>query len=197
MQYIVAKATKSHSLTAPGDCKPDYELCLGVQKLNITWGVCPNTIAIFKDDSGQKRIDTSNIIANASRYIINDFEAGAYYASRPYVTSFPHTRSYAEVPLLSPLGYVIGSYCVVDRKLRAFRDEAITTLSSVAETITNHLVFKRDSRQRSRSHTLMKALSSILEHIFESMSVEPSPSSRTNSSDRHSGPPSGSLLRHC
>ncbi|KAF2671501.1 hypothetical protein BT63DRAFT_423704 [Microthyrium microscopicum] len=157
-QYIVTEATRNHSIR-----KADESVFLGLSKLNISYGVCPRTIDYFTDSSGEMVMETPNVIADKRRYIINDFRADPHYKTRPYVTGFPYMVSYAEVPLVSPLGYVLGSYCVVDDKLREFdTEECIGILDEVADAIMTHLDLIRLKQNRTRAETLIKGLSEFM-----------------------------------
>jgi signal transduction histidine kinase/GAF domain-containing protein len=157
-QYIVAEATRHHSLK-----KADKTVFLGVSKLDISFGVCPKTIEYFNDDTGKLVLKTENMVADRRRYIINDFRVDPDYNTRPYVTGFPHMVSYAEVPLVSPLGYVLGSYCVVDDKLREFDNDAtIDVLNEVAASIMTHLDLIRLKQSRTRAELLIRGLTGFI-----------------------------------
>jgi hypothetical protein len=159
-QYMVSESTRTNSLALA-----DETMFLGVSKLPLSFGVCPRTIDYFNDETGRMIIKTPNIVADRKRYIINDFRADDHYATRPYVTGFPHMVSYAEVPLISPLGYVLGSYCVVDNKLRDFdNDDTIAVLSEVASAIMTHLDLVRMKQSRARAEQLLNGLGQFMEH---------------------------------
>jgi hypothetical protein len=146
------------------------------------------TIDYFNDESGEMVINTPNVQADRKRYIINDFRADEHYSTRPYVTGFPYMVSYAEVPLISPLGYVLGSYCVVDSKLRDFdTDQTIQVLSEVANTIMRHLDLIRLEQNRARAEKLIKGLGEFMERE----STVPNELSRSLSYSE-SGAPTGS-----
>ncbi|KAF2397682.1 hypothetical protein EJ06DRAFT_532676 [Trichodelitschia bisporula] len=158
-QYIVAEATRSHALAKAGHCTPGDEIYLGVSKLDITFGVCPRTIATFTDETGTQVIRSPNVIGEKDRYIIKDFVADPHYRQCPYVTGFPYMRSYAEVPITSPLGYVLGSYCVVHNEVRDFDNDAtIFILREISQTIMEHLDLVRIKQNRLRSEQLIKGL---------------------------------------
>ena len=163
-QYIVAEATRSHSLTKANSYENEADsIYLGVQRLDIYWGVCPNTMKVFTDETGSMEISTGNICANRTRYIIKDLRDDEHYRTCPYVSGFPYMRSYAEVPLISPLGYCIGSICVVDNVLRDFGDETVEILNEVAATIMAHLELVRIKNNRARSEQLVEGLAQFLE----------------------------------
>jgi hypothetical protein len=60
-------------------------------------------------------------------------------------------RYYAEVPIHSPEGFIIGSLCVVDNKAREGLDsKGMRVLEEVAETIMDHLELCTSKIQRGR-----------------------------------------------
>lgn len=125
----------------------------------MTFGVCPQTIQIFTTGHG---INTVNVTADRTRYVIRDFCADPHFSARPYVTGWPHMRSYAEVPLTSSNGFVIGSYCVVDTKPRPFGDDDISMLSEIATTIMNHLELSKTKLEFDRVESLVRGIGSYV-----------------------------------
>jgi len=156
-QYIIGEATQSTSLL-DNALRSDDGLCLGVRALELAFGVCPQTIQIFTSDD--RTIDTPNVYGDKSRYVIRDFTADAHFTTRPYVKGWPHMRSYAEVPLRSSTGYVIGSYCVVDTRPRDFDDAEIQILDSVGVTIMNHLELLKSQKELCRAQRLVGGIAS-------------------------------------
>jgi signal transduction histidine kinase len=163
-QYIVAEATRSTSYEEKStETNSDDNLYLGALLLDKAWGVCPNTMNVFTDEKGDLKINNSNVVADRTRYIIRDFQADDHYKERPYVKDWPHMRSYAEVPIISPLGYVIGGYCVVDNRLRDFGDETIHVLSDIGKTIMSHLENVRIKHRQARSEKLIHGLDTFIQ----------------------------------
>jgi GAF domain-containing protein len=158
-QYIIAEGTRTLSSRQPGRHGGEDGLYLGVQALDKVWGVCPNTIHAFTDTTGKSKVNTLNVVADTSKYYIRDFQADPTFVHRPFVTSWPHMRSYLEVPLRSPSGFVIGSYCVVDNKVREdFDDDAVFILDEVATSIMEHLDLVKARIFCDRAGRLMKGL---------------------------------------
>ena len=128
-------------------------------------GVCPATMMAFMDETGEWVRQGPNIIANKTRYIINDFTTHPNYMHRPYVVGFPWFRSYLEVPLVSPLGYLLGSYCVVDSKQNEFdNDETMEIMNEITAAIMAHLELKKMQQSRNRSEQLIQGLSDFVGH---------------------------------
>lgn len=129
--------------------------------------------------------DNPNIVASSTRFIIKDFQADEHFSQRPYVKGWPFMRkiseegkfgfltntlagSYAEVPIISPLGYVIGGYCVVDNKLRDFDDFTIKVLSEIGSAIMSHLEHVRLKNYHARSEKLLQGLDQFIQEEHHS-----------------------------
>lgn len=76
--------------------------------------------------------------------------------------SRPHMRSYAEVPLKTQTGSVIGSYCVVDTKPRSYSPLDIESLTEIADSIMGHLDLLRIKQDHERAQKLVHGLSSFV-----------------------------------
>jgi hypothetical protein len=77
-------------------------------------------------------------------------------------------RFYAEVPLFSPSGYVLGSYCVVDDSPREeFGDAEVALLQEVSDAIALHLENTRSVHYHRRAEDLVKGLTSFVKDYAE------------------------------
>ena len=163
-QFILAEATRSVSLRHRDIHKEGDALYLGIQSLPLYWGVCPSTMKTFTEPGTSLELATPNITANRTRYIVRDFLEEPRLKDRPYVSEWPFMRFYAEVPIRSPSGFVIGGYCVIDDKPRgAFGDAEVQTLQEISDSIANHLELMRMKQDFERAERLMKGLSSFVE----------------------------------
>ncbi|KAK3295226.1 uncharacterized protein B0H64DRAFT_142487 [Chaetomium fimeti] len=161
-QYVISEVTRTHSFVGM-KCAPGDTVAIGVCKLRNCDGVCPATMMAFMDETGEWVKTGPDVIANRTRYIINDFRTHPDYKDRPYVTGYPHFTSYLEVPLLSPLGYLLGSYCVVDSKQNDFdKDELVQVMNEIAATIVAHLENVRIKQSRDRSEQLINGLTGFI-----------------------------------
>ncbi|KAH6635748.1 hypothetical protein F5144DRAFT_154666 [Chaetomium tenue] len=161
-QYVVSEVTRTHSFVGM-KCDPGDTVAIGVCKLRNCDGVCPATMMAFMDETGEWVKTGPDVIANRTRYIINDFRTHPDYKDRAYVTGYPHFTSYLEVPLVSPLGYLLGSYCVVDSKQNDFdKDELVEIMNEIAATIMAHLENVRIKQSRDRSEQLIQGLSGFI-----------------------------------
>ncbi|KAF9249004.1 hypothetical protein DTO013E5_8159 [Penicillium roqueforti] len=163
-QHIIAEATGSVSLRDKNRHKPGDGIYLGARSLDLIWGVCPHTVRLFTGRATDE-IYTDNVTANRTRHIIRDFTLEDRFKDRPYVLQWPHMRFYAEVPLFSASGYVLGSYCIVDNKPRAdFGDDQVNDLQEVADAIGLHLENVRMSRAHVRTEGLVKGLTDFVKY---------------------------------
>jgi hypothetical protein len=162
-QHVISEATASISLRNTDQHRPDDGIFLGVRTLDLQWGVCPHAIRLFTGEDSSHVQDTENITANRTRNIIRDFTKEDFYKDRSYVIDWPFFRFYAEVPLYSPSGHVLGSYCVVDDKPRTiFSDEEVSALREIADAITSHLENARIVQCHRRSENLVKGLTNFV-----------------------------------
>ena len=162
-QHVISEATASVSLRNTDHHRPDDGIFLGVRTLDLEWGVCPHAIRLFTGQDESHIQDTENVTANRTRNIIRDFTKEDFYKDRSYVLGWPFFRFYAEVPLYSPSGFVLGSYCVVDDKPRmGFGDEDVAALREIADAITNHLENSRIVQYHRRSENLVKGLTNFV-----------------------------------
>lgn len=73
-------------------------------------------------------------------------------------------RCYVEVPLTSPAGYVIGSYCIVDNKLREdLDDECVRILSETSMAIMEHLENMKIKQTHFRTNQLLEGLGMFMD----------------------------------
>ncbi|KAE8370584.1 hypothetical protein BDV27DRAFT_119243 [Aspergillus caelatus] len=162
-QHIIAEATGSISLRDKDRHLPDDAIYLGVRTIDLAWGVCPHTISLFTGQDMSKAVETPNMIANSSRFIVHDFTQEDFFKDRPYVVGWPYFRFYAEVPLLSPSGVVLGSFCVVDNKPRGhFAEEEVDALKEIADAVALHLDKVRISIDHHRAEKLIKGLTNFV-----------------------------------
>jgi hypothetical protein len=163
-QYILAEATRSVSLNSPEQTAPGDEVYLGARILDMMWGVCPNTIQVFTALDDSNNMSTSNVTANQECYVMNDLSAIESFKGRPYVMGWPHMRFYAEVPIHSPTGHVIGTFCVVDDKPRDGLDkQGLAALNEISSAIMKHLQLVQMQHGLQRAGDMIKGLGRFVE----------------------------------
>ena len=79
------------------------------------------------------------ILEQAPSFVVHDATADERFAGNPLVTGEPHIRFYAGIPMMTPDGLPIGSFCVMDPKPRDLDPRQKTLLESIAR-ITMDLI---------------------------------------------------------
>ena len=163
-QYILAEATRSVSLNDQKVSDPGDEVYLGARVLDMVWGVCPNTIQVFTSRDGSLNVDTPLVVANPQCYVMSDMSAIDSFKTRPYVIGWPYMKFYAEVPIHSPTGFVIGTYCVVDDKPRESLDQkGLDALTEISSAIMKHLELIQMQHNLQRAGEMVKGLGMFVE----------------------------------
>ncbi|MCJ1430830.1 hypothetical protein MMC27_000180 [Xylographa pallens] len=160
-QYILAEATRTVSLTSEDvhDGGDDDAVYLGATTLDLLYGVCPSTMRLFTSTDRSLNIDSELVKATESYYVMNDLSMVPGFEDRPYVAGWPHMRYYAEVPIHSPSGLTIGSFCVVDNRPREGLDKrGLKVLKEIADSIMDHLELVMCKQQRERAERMIQGL---------------------------------------
>ncbi|MBD2103041.1 PAS domain S-box protein [Leptolyngbya sp. FACHB-261] len=76
--------------------------------------------------------------------IIPDTLADERFAANPLVTSAPHIRFYAGMPLTNPQGFALGSLCVIDHSPRQLRPDQIEALRILARQVITQMELRRN-----------------------------------------------------
>ncbi|EED14644.1 sensor histidine kinase/response regulator, putative [Talaromyces stipitatus ATCC 10500] len=162
-QHIISEATASISLRNSRSHLPDDGLYLGVTSLDLVFGVCPHAMKLFSGEDVPQLRNTANVTANPTRFIVRDFTREDNFKDRPYVSGWPHFRFYAELPIYSPAGYVLGSFCVVDDKPRQdFMEADVLALQEISDSISQHLENVRTVHSHARSDRLVQGLTNFV-----------------------------------
>lgn len=157
-QHILAEATQSISTFDPEDHAPGDGLLIGAQSLPLGFGFCPKTMnAFLKDDD--LALTQPNNKACTDYVLMEDVLAESSMLSCPAVTaSGMLLRYYLEVPLLSDVGHVVGSLCVVDSQPRTPREGDVRKLQEVAKLVVHHLQRTRMQDDHRRAERLLQGL---------------------------------------
>ncbi|TVY88039.1 Hybrid signal transduction histidine kinase B, partial [Lachnellula willkommii] len=163
-QFILAEATRSVSLYSQEQCDEGDEVYLGPRVLDTIWGVCPNTIQVFTAQDDSLDVATSSVIANRECYVMNDMSTMDSFKDRPYCIGWPYMKFYAEVPIHSPSGHVIGTYCVVDNKPRdGLSKKGLGILNEISSAIMKHLELVQMQQNLQRAGRMVNGLNLFVE----------------------------------
>jgi PAS domain S-box-containing protein len=105
----------------------------------------------FKSKVGTEALESPRDIAFCAHAILEpdvmivpDTLADDRFAINPVVTSEPHVRFYAGVPLVNPEGYALGTLCVVDQVPRDLSPEQVEALKLLGRQVIKLLELRRN-----------------------------------------------------
>ncbi|MEA5516893.1 GAF domain-containing protein [Nodularia sp. UHCC 0506] len=105
--------------------------------------------------------------------IVPDALADPKLATNPVVTSEPYVRFYADVPLITPNGYVLGTLCVIDKVPRQLSQQQVEALVALGRLVINQLELRRNvsvvSRFSEELITHEQAAKTRITNILESI----------------------------
>lgn len=159
-QNIIAEATRDISLYSSDSHPEGQGLCIGARPLSYTAGVCASTMPAFRQDASQGFFeDRENVSADRNYYIIRDFRLEDCFKDRPYVTDWPFMRSYAEVPIRTSAGGLLGSLAVVDNRCdNPAMTTGIPVLTELASTIVLYLDKLRMQKDYEQTSKFLRGL---------------------------------------
>jgi two-component system, cell cycle sensor histidine kinase and response regulator CckA len=85
--------------------------------------------------------------------VIPDTLADSRFATNPVVTTYPHIRFYAGVPLITPSGLVIGTLCVADTVPHQLSLAQVEALQALSRQIISQLELRRHVADMARIAT--------------------------------------------
>lgn len=90
------------------------------------------------------------ILSKKDIFIINDATKDPRFKENPLVTGAPHIRFYAGAPLIAPEGYKLGTFCVIDTKIRpnGLDLDSKQNLRELSALAVDVLVARRKKRER-------------------------------------------------
>ncbi|KAJ4381613.1 hypothetical protein N0V86_002977 [Didymella sp. IMI 355093] len=158
--YILAEATRTCSLHTG---QPEFT------EDNLFWGntifpkeksICYYTVNLASDRSGLPFEDYSKTPC----LVVNDLSTDRRFKLFSSVAGDPESRFYAGVPIRSPSGHNIGTYCVLDDKPRdGLSAHQLDFLKDMAGTVMRHLEMTRATEDHRRGKIMVKSLGSFAE----------------------------------
>ncbi|KAF2493498.1 hypothetical protein BU16DRAFT_81507 [Lophium mytilinum] len=156
--YIMAEATRTLSLQTGKALDPKDSIVWGETMFTKGNGLCDYTV---KMAMMQEATDSGNI--DVTSFIVNDLTLDDRFKDKPYVLNEPRARFYAGVPIRSPNGYSIGSYCIMDDKPRnGLRTYEISFMHEMADTVMRHLEMMKIKEHHRRGGVMVRSLGSFV-----------------------------------
>lgn len=158
--YILAEATRTLSLqTGQAQLKEDC-LCWGTSVLPKQQSICYYTVNLPVHHSPAKLDDYSNM----PTLVVEDLAHDVRFKDYPFVTGPSQSRFYAGVPIRSPSGHSIGTYCVLDEQPRKGISEVdLGFLKDMAITVMRHLEMTRATDDHRRGGIMVRSLGAFAE----------------------------------
>lgn len=159
--YILAEGTQTTCLHngQPAE-SPEDSLSFGSCIFPKEMSLCYYTVNLAWKYSGL----TSQTFAEHPSLVVNDLTKDDRFKNYPFVTGPPYNRFYAGVPIRSPSGHSIGTYCVLDEKPRdGLTSHELDFLKNMAGTVMRHLEMTRATEDQRRGKIMVKSLGSFAE----------------------------------
>ncbi|KAI4718236.1 hypothetical protein E4T48_05589 [Aureobasidium sp. EXF-10727] len=154
-QYIVAEATRSLSLQTESNHEPGDQIDYGVTMVPKSGSICEHTINLPFNGLTESR--------DESIFVVPDLSKDERFVDKAYTTDHGW-RFYAGVPIVSPNGYKIGAYCVIDPEPRqSLSSEEVAFMKDMATTVMIHLDMLRSQSESIKKERMVHGLGCFVE----------------------------------
>ncbi|OJJ36048.1 hypothetical protein ASPWEDRAFT_112101 [Aspergillus wentii DTO 134E9] len=158
-KQVLAEATASISLRNERKHASGDGLYMGITSLSPNSDLFSRTVKLSNTEDKSDTIETQQVVAQETSYVACDLSQMENFEGMSSVDQWSHIRFYAEVPLHSPSGSILGTFCIIDNKPRtAFGGDDIASLQEIADSIAHHLETSRIARCHSKADRLMNGL---------------------------------------
>lgn len=121
-------------------------------------------VGLENDETSRSVSFCAHAIEQEGMFVVTDASQDERFAANPLVTSDPHIRFYAGVPLLTPEGHALGTLCVIDRIPRELTDEQRLALDALSRAAMAHLELHRQNAELREIDRLKDEFVAVLSH---------------------------------
>jgi signal transduction histidine kinase/GAF domain-containing protein len=156
-QHVVAEATPTLSLV--GGRVED-----NVEQLRLGCCVFPKDRGFCHHVEGLQHIEDS-VDVEDSAVVVTDTTNNEGFKSSALLSAFTDVCFYAAVPIVSPRGFTIGSFSVMDSKPKTLGldHNALQFMKEMATTIMNHLAMRHLTQKSRQAERMIVGLGSFVE----------------------------------
>jgi signal transduction histidine kinase len=101
-------------------------------------------------------IDPDNVL------VVPDMRIDDRFSKNPLVTGEPNAVFYAGAPLVTPDGFVLGSICVLDRKVHVLNEEQRSALKGLAHQVMARLELQKKVKELNLAQEKLKQVNKSL-----------------------------------
>ncbi|KAI5236225.1 hypothetical protein E4T43_08782 [Aureobasidium subglaciale] len=157
-QYILAEATKTLSLEKNTADDEKDNLWVGATAFERRATPCEYAAGLLVAPDLLVSEDKGDVV------VFPDLSQHVLFKEHALVTEVPHGRFYAGVPIISPNGYNIGVFCILDDQPR---QEGLTAtevefMKDLSSTIMAHLEMVRATAELGRSKSMVQGLGQLV-----------------------------------
>ncbi|CAG7922541.1 unnamed protein product [Penicillium olsonii] len=159
-QHVIAEATPTLSLIGGGIRDPRDRLLLGCCVLPKERGFCHHVERLPYAEYNQ-----DDEIVGEDTLVVPDVQENERFNSPKRLKALTDVRFYAAVPILSPRGFTIGAYSVMDSKPRAttLDQNHLQFMKDMAATVMEHLTREHDAQKNLQAERMIVGLGSFVE----------------------------------
>ncbi len=115
------------------------------------------------------------ILESGPAFVVPDATQDDRFSGNPLVTGAPHIRFYAGIPMLTPDGLPLGSFCVMDRTPRELTPEQIEMLGHLARIAMDIVESERHVAILEKHLVLGPAAGGVLPEAISAMATTQGP----------------------
>lgn len=113
-----------------------------------------------------------HVVATAAPLVVEDASVHPWFEDNPLVVGDPKIRAYVGMPLRTPEGHDLGTFCVIDDHARTFSQEQLELLRGLARQTMALLTLRRERAFRTVAERRMREALVVRDHFLARLSTE-------------------------